>query len=87
MADWNKIFQEEYAFSQNGVSGDAAKYEQLLQEELNIDNLLKAYHSSNPSTFAAASKRLKSYLQTGSAVSVANIIMPWKFNAFSSWGA
>lgn len=34
MADWNKIFQEEYAFSQNGVSGDAAKYEQLLQEEL-----------------------------------------------------
>lgn len=34
MADWNKIFQEEYSFSQNGVSGDAAKYEQLLQEEL-----------------------------------------------------
>lgn len=62
-------------------------HEELLQEELNIDNLLKAYHSSNPSTFAAASKRLKSYLQTGSAVSVANIIMPWKFNAFSSWGA
>ena len=32
--DWNKIFEEEYAFSQNGVSEEAAKYEELLAAEL-----------------------------------------------------
>lgn len=58
---------------------------ELLQDELNIDNLLKAYHSANPSDFLQASTKLKSYLQTGSAKSVANIIMPWRFNAFNSW--
>lgn len=50
-------------------------HNELLQEEVTVDNLLKEYYDTDKNLFAQKAKELKSYLSHGSSENVAKIIM------------
>ena len=49
-------------------------HNELLQEEVNVENLLKEYYETDRSIFAQKAHELKAYLAHGSSQNVANII-------------
>lgn len=49
-------------------------HNELLQEKVTVDNLLKEYYASNRTIFAQKAKELKAYLNHGSSKNVAQII-------------
>lgn len=50
-------------------------HNELLQEEVTVDNLLKEYYDTDKEIFAQKAQELKQYLGHGSSQNVANIIM------------
>lgn len=50
-------------------------HEEFLQDEVNAENLLNAYHGTDRAIFAKSAKELRDYLCHGSSEIVANIIM------------
>ncbi|OQX50350.1 MAG: lipid-A-disaccharide synthase [Epsilonproteobacteria bacterium 4484_20] len=50
-------------------------HNELLQEEVTVDNLLKEYYNTDRKKFADKAKELKEYLDHGSSENVAKIIM------------
>ena len=49
-------------------------HNELLQEDVNVENLLKEYHDTNREIFAQKAKELRVYLAHGSSKNVANMI-------------
>ncbi len=54
---------------------DTTLHPELLQEEVSVDNLLKAYYNTDRKKFAEKAKELKEYLAYGSSQNVAKIII------------
>ncbi len=50
-------------------------HNELLQESVTVDNLLKEYHSSDPKIFAQKAEELKEYLKYGSSQNVAKVLL------------
>ncbi len=50
-------------------------HNELLQEEVSVDNLLKEYYNTDRKQFAQKAKELRAYLGHGSSANVARIIM------------
>lgn len=50
-------------------------HEELLQEDVTVDNLLKAYYNTDREIFAKKAEELKIYLGHGSSLNVAKILM------------
>ena len=50
-------------------------HNEILQEEVTVDNLLKEYYNTNREIFAKKAKELRTYLGHGSSKNVAKIIM------------
>ena len=50
-------------------------HEEILQEEVSVDNLLKAYYNTDREIFAKKAEELKNYLAHGSSKNVAQIVM------------
>jgi lipid-A-disaccharide synthase len=50
-------------------------HNELLQEEVTVDNLLKEYYNTDREIFAEKAKELREYLDHGSSENVAKIIM------------
>lgn len=58
-----------------GHAKSAPLHQEILQEEVTVDNLLKAYHDTDRKVFAQKANALKSYLGHGSSKNVADILM------------
>ncbi len=54
---------------------DTRLHKELLQKEVTVDNLLKAYYNTDKKIFAQKAEELKKYLGHGSSKNVAKIIM------------
>ena len=52
-------------------------HNELLQEEVTVDNLLKEYYNTDRKIFAQKAEELKTYLSHGSSENVAKIIMEY----------
>ncbi|PHS39139.1 MAG: lipid-A-disaccharide synthase [Sulfurovum sp.] len=50
-------------------------HNELLQEEVTVDNLLKEYYNTDPKIFANKARELRAYLSHGSSENVAKVIM------------
>lgn len=50
-------------------------HEELLQDDVNVDNLLNAYHKTNREIFVQKAEEIKTYLKFGSSKNVADILM------------
>lgn len=50
-------------------------HEELLQEEVTVENLLQAYHTSDQKIFTEKANELKDYLSHGSSKNVATLLM------------
>ena len=50
-------------------------HNEILQEDVTVDNLLKAYYNTDKEIFANKAKELRAYLNHGSSENVANILM------------
>ncbi len=50
-------------------------HEELLQDDVNVDNLLNAYHKINREIFVQKAEEIKTYLKFGSSKNVADILM------------
>lgn len=60
------------------INPDSLFHDELLQDELNVDNLIKAYHSSNNDDFIYKSKQIRDYLQHGSLNKMCDIVLDSK---------
>lgn len=55
-------------------SGKKPLHKELLQDDVNVENLLKAHRNCNYKEFVSSAKELRQYLKFGSAKNVANLI-------------